>query len=130
MIGLSLKYTKEKGGMQYWEERSAKKSGLLYDTIEKSDGFYKCPVNKDCRSRMNVPFVIQNGNEELEKKFLNDAKKEKLYTLAGHRSVGGLRASLYNGMPMAGVEALGNLMKRFQEENPAGEGGGYPSSSK
>lgn len=117
MIGLSLKYTKEKGGLAYWEEQSKKKSGLLYDTIDKSDGFYKCPVDKSCRSRMNVPFVIQGGNEELEKKFQADAKKEKLFTLAGHRSVGGLRASLYNGMPMAGVETLTTFMKAFQEEN-------------
>lgn len=66
---------------------------------------------------MNVPFVIQNSNEALEKKFLENAKKVKLYTLSGHRSVGGIRASLYNGMPLAGVEALADFMKSFMDEN-------------
>merc|ERR1711982_76184 len=96
---------------------SDKKSGMIYDIIDGSDGFYACPVEKDCRSKMNVPFTIMGGNEALEKKFLEDAKKVKLYTLAGHRSVGGCRASLYNGMPMEGVEKLVDFMKGFQDEN-------------
>merc|ERR1719181_2084812 len=117
MIGLSLKYTKERGGLSYWEEMSAKKSGRIYDIIDKSDGFYTAPVDKNCRSRMNIPFQIQGGNEELEKKWLKEAEKMKLYTLAGHRSVGGIRASLYNGMPMEGVACLADFMKAFQQEN-------------
>merc|ERR1719440_2130456 len=92
VMGEYLKYTKKKGGLAYWAEKSA-------------------------RSRMNVPFTIQGGNEELEKKFLDGAKMEKLYTLAGHRSVGGCRASLYNGMPIEGVDKLPSFMKSFMDEN-------------
>jgi len=112
-----LKYTKKVGGVAYWAEVSDKKSGMIYDTIDGSDGFYACPVEKASRSRMNVPFVINGGDEALEKKFLEEAKKVKLYTLAGHRSVGGCRASIYNGMPLEGVEALANFMKSFVDEN-------------
>jgi len=66
---------------------------------------------------MNIPFIIMDGDEALEKKFMEEAKKEKLYTLAGHKSVGGLRASLYNGMPVEGVEKLADFMKSFMDEN-------------
>jgi len=116
-MGEYLKYTKKAGGISHWEELSAKKSSMLYDTIDGSDGFYACPVEKASRSRMNVPFTIGGGNEALEKKFLEEAKKVKLYTLAGHRSVGGCRASIYNGMPLEGVVALTDLMKSFKDEN-------------
>jgi len=116
-MGEYLKHTKAKGGVAYWDELSDRKSKMLYDTIDGSDGFYGCPVDASCRSRMNVPFVIMGGNETLEKKFLEDAKKVKLYTLAGHRSVGGCRASVYNGMPVEGVDALRDFMKSFMDEN-------------
>jgi len=119
MMGLYLKYTKQKGGIQFWDELADKKSAAVYDTVDGSDGFYGCPIDKGCRSRMNLPFVIKGGDEVLEKKFLEDAKKSKLFTLAGHRSVGGIRASLYNGMPLEGVDALVNFMKSFQSENSA-----------
>merc|ERR1740138_1096025 len=118
VMGEYLKYTKKVGGIKHWEEMSAKKSGMIYDVIDKSDGFYCCPVEKKSRSRMNLPFTIMGGNEEVEKKFLDGAKKEKLYTLAGHRSVGGCRASLYNGMPMEGVDKLRSFMESFMAENP------------
>jgi phosphoserine aminotransferase len=118
-MGEYLKYTKKVGGVSHWNELSDKKSGLIYDMIEGSDGFYCCPVEKKSRSRMNVPFTIGGGDEKLEKKFLEDAKKVKLYTLAGHRSVGGCRASLYNGMPVEGVECLRDFMKSFMDENRA-----------
>mmetsp|Transcript_84969 Transcript_84969/g.177590 ORF Transcript_84969/g.177590 Transcript_84969/m.177590 type:complete len:370 (-) Transcript_84969:178-1287(-) len=116
-VGEYLKYTKAKGGLSYWDELSDKKSRMLYDVIDGSDGFYNCPVEKPCRSRMNVPFTIGGGDEALEKKFLEEAKKVKLYTLAGHRSVGGCRASIYNGMPVEGVEKLSDFMKSFMDEN-------------
>jgi len=116
-MGEYLKYTKKVGGVQYWAEMSDKKSGLLYDAIDGSDGFYACPVEKASRSKMNVPFTIGGGDEALEKKFLVEAQKVKLFTLAGHRSVGGCRASLYNGMPLEGVEALSSFMKSFLDEN-------------
>merc|ERR1739848_964378 len=99
------------GGVAYWEEQSKKKSEMLYKAIDESDGFYACPVEKSCRSRINVPFTIKGGDEALEKKFLEEAKKAKLVTLAGHRSVGGCRASLYNGMPLEGVQALTTFMQ-------------------
>lgn len=117
VMGLYLEFTKEKGGLSYWEELSKKKSSLLYSAIDNSDGFYSAPVHKSCRSRMNVPFVIRGGNEELEKKFLDEATKAGFVNLAGHRSVGGLRASLYNGMPVEGVDRLVRFMERFQEAN-------------
>jgi len=117
VMGEYLKYTKKVGGISHWDEMSDKKSRLLYDTIDGSDGFYCCPIEKSARSRMNVPFTIEGGNEELEKKFLEGAKKVQLYTLAGHRSVGGCRASLYNGMPVEGVEKLSDFMKSFMDEN-------------
>jgi len=117
MMGLYLKYTREKGGISYWDNLADKKSQMIYDIIDNSDGFYTAPVDKNCRSRMNIPFQIQGGNEDLEKKWLKDAEKMKLYTLAGHRSVGGIRASLYNGMPMEGVACLADFMKAFQQEN-------------
>lgn len=117
VMGLYLKYTKKVGGVAYWAEKSALKSGMIYDTIDGSDGFYTGPVDKDCRSRMNIPFQILGGDEALEKKFMDEAKKVKLFTLAGHRSVGGLRASLYNGMPVEGAEALASFMKSFCDEN-------------
>jgi len=116
VMGVYLKYTKQKGGIQYWDDLSNKKSAMVYDTID-ADPFYNGVVEKSVRSRMNVPFQIQNGNEALEKKFLEEAKKEKLVTLAGHRSVGGIRASLYNGLPLEGVEQLCDFMKRFAAEN-------------
>ena len=87
--------------------------------IDGSDGYYTCPIQKDSRSRVNIPFQIAGGQDELEKKFLKEGQEKcNLYTLAGHRTVGGIRASLYNGMPMAGVEALRDFMKSFMEENP------------
>jgi len=116
-MGEYLKYTKKVGGVTHWAEQSDKKSGMIYDIIDGSNGFYSGPVEKSARSRMNVPFTILGDDEALTKKFLEEAKKVKLFQLAGHRSVGGCRASLYNGMPMAGVEALGNFMKSFSDEN-------------
>merc|ERR1711976_471296 len=79
------------GGIKYWDELAEKKSTLVYDVIDGSDGFYNCPVEKKSRSRMNLPFIIKGGDEALEKKFQEEAKKVKLYQLAGHKSVGGLR---------------------------------------
>jgi phosphoserine aminotransferase len=117
VMGEYLKYTKKVGGLTHWAEKSDIKSGLIYDAIDGSDGFYVAPVKKDARSRMNVPFLIMGGDEGLEKKFLDEAKKQQLYTLAGHRDVGGLRASLYNGMPVEGVEKLRDFMKSFCDEN-------------
>merc|ERR1719215_1234668 len=116
-MGEYLKFTKKMDGVSYWAEQSDKKSRMIYDTIDGSDGFYACPVEKQSRSRMNIPFTINGDDEALTKKFLEEAKKVKLYTLAGHRSVGGCRASVYNGMPLEGAAALQSFMKSFQDEN-------------
>mmetsp|Transcript_116352 Transcript_116352/g.329137 ORF Transcript_116352/g.329137 Transcript_116352/m.329137 type:complete len:369 (-) Transcript_116352:173-1279(-) len=117
VMGEYLKYTKKVGGVAHWGEQSDKKSGMIYKAIDDSDGFYACPVERSARSRMNVPFTIAGDDAALTKKFLEEAKKVKLFTLAGHRSVGGCRASLYNGMPYEGVEALHDFMKSFMDEN-------------
>ena len=87
---------------------------MLYDYIDASS-LYKCPVAKEDRSPMNVVFVT--GNAELDKKFVAQAKEKGLVNLAGHRSIGGMRASIYNAMPKEGVEALIQFMKEFEEEN-------------
>jgi phosphoserine aminotransferase len=89
---------------------------LLYNYFEASEGFYTNNVQPQYRSRMNIPFRIRN-DEELEKKFLVQATAANLYDLAGHRSVGGCRASLYNAMTIEGVEALIAFMKKFKDEN-------------
>lgn len=117
VTGVYLDYTRQKGGAEYWGEVLDKRSSLIYDTIDDSNGFYVNPVRKQDRSRTNLPFEILGGNQELEKKFIKDAEKRKLFTLAGHRSVGGIRASIYNGMPMEGVWALQDFMKDFMSEN-------------
>jgi len=117
VMGEYLKYTKKMGGIAHFDQQAQKKSNLLYSIIDDSNGFYNCPVDASCRSRMNVPFKIMNGDQALEKKFIEEAKQMKLYTLAGHRSVGGVRASIYNGMPMNGVEMLGDFMDHFMDEN-------------
>merc|ERR1712224_1126674 len=75
VMGEYLKYSKSVGGVAHWEEISARKSGMLYDTIDSSDGFYACPVQADSRSRMNVPFTIAGDDADLTKKFLEEAKK-------------------------------------------------------
>uniref|UniRef100_A0A0G4G470 phosphoserine transaminase n=1 Tax=Chromera velia CCMP2878 TaxID=1169474 RepID=A0A0G4G470_9ALVE len=117
MIGLMAKWMKQKGGLSAWQEYAESKAKILYDLINGSDGYYVCPVDEQYRSNMNVPFRVC-CNEDMEKKFLEEAKKRKLTTLAGHRTVGGVRASIYNGMPTEGVQALADFMKEFQQTNP------------
>ena len=90
------------------------KAGLLYDFIDNSS-FYTNPVAVKDRSIMNVPFVT--GNEELDAKFVKEAAEAGFVNLKGHRSVGGMRASIYNAMPIEGVEALVGFMKKFEMEN-------------
>lgn len=107
----------KKNGLAYYQELAEKRSNLLYETIDNSDGYYTNPVDKKYRSRMNIPFRI-NNNEQLENKFLAEAEKLHMIELKGHRSVGGCRASLYNAMSYEGVVALTDFMKKFQQENP------------
>ena len=93
------------------EQRNVRKADKLYLAIDQSS-LYSNPVNKDCRSRMNIPFVL--ADSELDKEFLALADKNGLGTLKGHRSVGGMRASIYNAMPEAGVDALIEFMAEFE----------------
>lgn len=97
-------------------ERNTKKAQLLYDTIAASSGFYFSPVEESVRSKMNVPFTIPS-KPELEKTFVTEATAAQLLELKGHRSVGGMRASIYNAMPYDGVEVLTKFMKEFQAKN-------------
>ena len=96
------------------KERNEKKAKVLYDFLDESQLFKGTVVPKD-RSLMNVPFVT--GNAELDAKFVNEAKEAGLENLKGHRSVGGMRASIYNAMPVEGVETLVAFMKKFEKEN-------------
>ena len=95
------------------ERRNREKAAMLYDYIDGSS-LYKCPVAKEDRSLMNVVFVTGDG--DLDKKFVAEAKEAGLVNLAGHRSIGGMRASIYNAMPKEGVEALIAFMKKFEED--------------
>jgi phosphoserine aminotransferase len=104
------------GGLAAVEQRNIEKANVLYGAIDGSSGYYNSPVDKKYRSMMNVPFTLAGG-EELEKKFLAEAKAEGFEALKGHRSVGGARASIYNAMPKEGVEALAAFMKDFQARN-------------
>ncbi|KAE8703824.1 Phosphoserine aminotransferase 1 [Hibiscus syriacus] len=103
------------GGLKEVEKKNEMKAGVLYNAIDESKGFYRCPVDKSVRSLMNVPFTLEKS--ELEGEFLKEAEKEKMVQLKGHRSVGGMQASIYNAMPLAGVEKLVSFMKDFQEKH-------------
>merc|ERR1712151_1182917 len=121
VMGLYLQHVKNNGGVARCDELAEKRATLLYDNIESSNGFYSCPVAKDCRSRMNVPFVIKGDDAKLTKQFLADAKAAGFTNLAGHRSVGGCRASLYNAMPVEGVARLANFMDKFRAKHEGGQ---------
>ncbi len=114
VCNLMFDWVKAQGGVEKLGLINQKKSELLYSTIDGSD-FYKAPVKKSDRSRMNVPFSTKD--ESLNKKFLQEAAEHGLQQLEGHRSVGGMRASIYNAMPLEGVQALVNFMKDFAQRN-------------
>ena len=103
------------GGLEEMKRRNERKASLLYDYLD-SQSYYTAPVSKKCRSMMNVTFVT--GDAELDAKFAKEAAKAGLKNLKGHRSVGGMRASIYNAMPYEGVEKLVEFMKKFAQENP------------
>ena len=105
----------ELGGLEKMKERNEKKAKILYDYLDSQD-YYKAPVEKESRSMMNVTFVT--GNPDLDKKFAKEAAENGLVNLKGHRSVGGMRASIYNAMPIEGVEKLVKFMKEFAANNP------------
>jgi len=113
-INLVLKWIKKHGGAEAMAERAAKKSQLLYNAIEESDGFYRCPVDPHNRSTMNVVFRLPS--EELEAKFIKEAEARGMLGLKGHRDIGGCRASIYNSVPPKDVEALVEFMKSFAKQ--------------
>ncbi len=114
VAGEVFKHLKATGGIEAMEKRNREKAALLYDYID-SSSLYKNPVAPEDRSMMNVVFVT--GNPDLDKKFVAEAKAAGFVNLGGHRSIGGMRASIYNAMPREGVEALIEFMKKFEEEN-------------
>ncbi|MFL6576606.1 MAG: 3-phosphoserine/phosphohydroxythreonine transaminase [Povalibacter sp.] len=114
LAGLVFQWLKRNGGLKAMGEVNKAKADLLYNTIDTS-GFYKNPVAKDARSWMNVPFTL--AKPELDKTFIAEAKQAGLVTLEGHRSVGGMRASIYNAMPLEGVKVLVDFMKDFANKN-------------
>jgi phosphoserine aminotransferase len=114
IVGLVLEWIESEGGVPGIEKRNEAKARLLYDTIESSGGFYSCPVEKASRSRMNVVFRVAGGDEAIEKTFATDAAAAGLVGTPGHRSVGGMRVSLYNAVERAAVEALTSFMREFQ----------------
>ena len=114
ICGKVFQWLKEMGGLEAMKERNERKAKILYDFLDQSK-LFKGTVEKKDRSLMNVPFVT--GSDELDAKFVKEAKAAGLENLKGHRSVGGMRASIYNAMPEEGVQALVDFMKKFEEEN-------------
>jgi len=114
IAGLVLKWIKQQGGLAEMERRNIAKAKLLYDYLDRSE-FFVSPVEPRDRSRMNVPFKL--GNEALDAEFLNGAKARGMVQLKGHRAVGGMRASIYNAMPVEGVRCLVEYMREFETEH-------------
>ena len=114
ICGKVFKWLKEKGGLEAMKEYNEKKAQILYDYLDESN-LFRGTVRREDRSLMNVPFVT--GSEELDAKFVKEAKEAGFENLKGHRSVGGMRASIYNAMPVEGVEKLVEFMRKFEAEN-------------
>ncbi len=115
MVGLVFKWAKKIGGLAAVEKNNRAKAGLVYKAIDESGGFYHGHAKPEARSLMNIPFRLPS--EELEEIFAKEAKNEDLIGLKGHRSVGGMRASIYNAMDLAGTQELVKFMKDFQKKN-------------
>jgi phosphoserine aminotransferase len=107
-----MKWLRDMGGVKEMEKINDRKAAIIYDVLD-SSSFYRGTVQKDSRSRMNIPFRLPT--EELEAEFLSQANKSNLKGLKGHRSVGGMRASIYNAMPMEGVQKLADFMADFEK---------------
>ena len=115
MLGEVLKWVEEQGGLEEIEKRNEEKAKYIYDAIDNSNGFYYGHATEDSRSLMNITFRV--ADEELEKKFLAQAKEAGFVGLNGHRSVGGCRASAYNAVPVEACKALADFMVKFQQDN-------------
>lgn len=116
-LGLVLDWARTEGGVPAIERRNHAKARLLYDAIDSSGGYYFSPVERSSRSKMNVVFRISGGDEAAEKRFADEASAAGIVGVAGHRSVGGMRASLYNAVTLEAVEALTGFMTDFQRRN-------------
>ncbi|MGA0033896.1 MAG: 3-phosphoserine/phosphohydroxythreonine transaminase, partial [Burkholderiales bacterium] len=114
VAGLVFQWLKDMGGLQKMEQVNRAKAALLYDYLDQTE-FYHSPVAKDDRSLMNIPFTLRNA--DLDKAFLKETEAAGLTQLKGHRSVGGMRASIYNAMPIEGVRALVQFMREFERKN-------------
>jgi phosphoserine aminotransferase len=114
IAGLVFEWLKKLGGLARMEELNIAKANLVYDYLDQTE-FYHSPVAREDRSRMNIPFTLRN--EKLDGAFLKEAEKENLTQLKGHRSVGGMRASIYNAMPVEGVKALVGFMREFERKH-------------
>jgi phosphoserine aminotransferase len=114
MLGLVCEWLQERGGLGATEQINIRKAQQLYDCIDATD-FYRCPTEPASRSRMNVPFTLANA--DLDGVFLSEAAATGLVTLKGHRSVGGMRASIYNAMPEEGVAALVAFLRDFEKRH-------------
>jgi phosphoserine aminotransferase len=115
MAGLVFQWLKRQGGVAAMEKTNIAKAKLLYDAIDGSGGFYVCPVAKTDRSRMNVPFKTRDTT--LDAEFLKQAEARGMLQLKGHKLAGGMRASIYNAMPLAGVQALADFMNEFAKRH-------------
>ncbi len=115
IAGLVFQWLKRQGGLEGMARINAEKARILYACIDQSDGFYRNPVDADCRSAMNVPFVL--ANPDLDAKFLAESKAAGLASLKGHKSVGGMRASIYNAVSLESVQALVAFMNEFAKRN-------------
>jgi phosphoserine aminotransferase len=111
VMGKMLRWIEERGGLAGMQERAARRSRLIYDVVDGSDGFYTGPAEPQARSRTNVVFRLRSP--DLDSRFLAEAREAGLVNLKGHRSVGGMRASIYNAMPDEGVEELADFMRGF-----------------
>jgi len=114
VAGLVFKWLKANGGLAAMEKTNIIKANMLYDYLD-STSFFNCPTAKENRSRMNIPFTLKD--EALDEAFLKGAKDKGLLQLKGHRSVGGMRASIYNAMPTEGLRVLVQYMKEFEKNN-------------
>ena len=114
LAGLTFKWLQRQGGLVAVEKRNIEKAAMLYELLDQTE-FYRCPVRREDRSRMNIAFTLRDT--KLDEPFLKEAKAQGLSELKGHRSVGGMRASIYNAMPVAGVRALADFMRDFEKRH-------------
>lgn len=115
IVGLVFRWLLDLGGLAAISARNDQKAGLVYDAIDRSGGFYQPHAQKDSRSRMNITWRMES--EDLENRFAKEAKAQGMIGLKGHRSVGGMRASLYNALPLESAQALADFMAEFQRKN-------------